>query len=141
MAAIFPTAIKTFTKKIDNSDPVVAADVNSVYDEVSAVESALGVNPATTGSWLGTFSTGTTWGSVGARIQNIEYGLNEAYTNFTDKRGGSTITPSTTTVVGVKVKARSAQTANLQEWRNSSDTVVTAVGPDGWVLTIDGGTA
>lgn len=141
MAAVYPSTIKNFIQKVDNTDPVVANDVNVVYDEVTSIETVLGTIP-TVSSWSGSFNQVTSdWVTVSGRIQNIEYGLNEAYNNFTDKRGGSIITPSSATVIGVTIKAASGQTANLTNWRNSSNTVVTSVTKDGWIAAIDGGDA
>jgi hypothetical protein len=141
MAAVYPSTIKNFIQKVDNTDPVVANDVNVVYDEVTSIQTVIGALP-TASSWSGSFNQVTSdWVTVSGRIQNIEYGLNEAYNNFTDKRGGSTITPSSATVIGVTIKAASGQTANLTNWRNSSNTVVTSVTKDGWIAAIDGGDA
>jgi hypothetical protein len=141
MAAVYPSTIKNFIQKVDNTDPVVANDVNVVYDEVTSIQTVIGTLP-TASSWSGSFNQVTSdWVTVSGRIQNIEYGLNEAYNNFTDKRGGSTITPSSATVIGVTIKAASGQTANLTNWRNSSNTVVTSVTKDGWIAAIDGGDA
>lgn len=77
MAASYPTAVKTFTYKIDNKDKVVAADVNTLYDEVNSIEAQLGVGAlgVTTG-YQGTFNnTKLDWGNLRDRIQNIEYGV------------------------------------------------------------------
>lgn len=141
MAAVYPSTIKNFIQKIDNTDPVVANDVNVVYDEVTSIQTVIGTLP-TSSSWSGSFNQVTSdWVTISGRIQNIEYGLNEAYNNFTDKRGGSIIIPSSASVIGVTVKAASGQTANLTNWRNSSNTVVTSVTKDGWIAAIDGGDA
>lgn len=43
MAASYPTSIKSFTTKQDNIDDVLAEHVNSLQDEVVAIETALGV--------------------------------------------------------------------------------------------------
>lgn len=141
MAAVYPTTVKSFTKKVDNRDPVIASDVNLLYDEVTAVETILGATPSVISSWSGTFDQATTvWPTVRERIQNSEYGLNEAYNNRVKVTGSSTISPNASTV-GLKIKAASSATANLLELQNASGTAVTAVGKDGWILVIDGGTA
>ena len=44
MAASFPGSVKSFTTKADNVDDVVAAHVNDLQLEVSAIETALGIN-------------------------------------------------------------------------------------------------
>jgi len=43
--ATYPGAIKTFTAQVDNVDDAEAADVNVVYDEVTAIQTELGTNP------------------------------------------------------------------------------------------------
>ncbi len=47
MAASFPGAVKTWTALVDGIDQAQAAQVNSIYDEVSAVETQLLVNGVT----------------------------------------------------------------------------------------------
>ena len=46
MAASYPGAIKSFTQKTDMVDTIAAADVNSAYDEIEAIQGELGINPA-----------------------------------------------------------------------------------------------
>lgn len=70
MAASYPSALKSFTRKVDLQDLVVAADVNSAYDEIEAIQSVLGITPAVQGS--------TNWGTVKSRIENIESVLGTA---------------------------------------------------------------
>jgi hypothetical protein len=77
---------------------------------------------------------------VKERIQHIEYGLSTAYTDRVSLTGDSVVLPAADKV-GVTVKAATSATSNLMEFKNSSNTVVTAVGPNGWILTIDGGSA
>lgn len=48
MAASFPTGVKTWTQVADNTNDVMAADVNTLYDEVTALETELGTDPAGT---------------------------------------------------------------------------------------------
>lgn len=142
MPASYPAGIKTFTQRQDLRDLVVAADVNIIYDEVTALETELGVNPSESAGWSGSFNNvQTSWASVATRLQNIEYGLNVAVNQRVATVGGSTITPSSASVVGLNIKAASSQTANLIEFRNSSNTVVTAVTASGNINLIDGGTA
>lgn len=45
MAASYPTSIKSFTTKVDDVDDVLAEHVNSLQEEVVAIETALGINP------------------------------------------------------------------------------------------------
>ena len=134
MAAQYPASIKTFTSKVDNTDTVIASDVNLIYDEVTALETTLGTIPATSSTWSGTFdSTSTTdWSTVGARITNIEHGLNTAYNSRVNTAGGSTIA-STSTTVGLTIST--SGTGNLLAAGN------TVINSSGNIVTIDGGTA
>lgn len=63
--ASYPTSVKSFTTKVDNVDDVEAEHVNSLQDEVVAIETALGVGKATSvmqivNSQSGAVATGTT---------------------------------------------------------------------------------
>lgn len=79
--ASYPDNIKSFTRKINNVDIVVANDVNAAYDEIEEVQRQLGVGGVTTSAWgTGTFSTSTTnWygtnGGLKGRLTNIEKGV------------------------------------------------------------------
>lgn len=82
MAASYPTAIKSFVYKVDNQDKVVAADVNVVYDEVTAVQTQLGLGVASRGSsWSSATPMDTTtldWSASGglkSRLDNVENGV------------------------------------------------------------------
>jgi hypothetical protein len=134
MAANYPASVKTFTNKVDNVDTVIASDVNLVYDEVTAVETTLGTIPATSSTWSGTFnSTSTTdWSTVGARLNNIEYGLYTAYNSRVNIAGGSTIA-STNSTVGLTIST--SGTGNLFAAGN------TVINSSGNIVAIDGGTA
>lgn len=142
----YPNAIKIFDRKVDLQDLVVAQDVNQVYSEVEAIETQLGSGGViTSGTWgsSGSFITNTTsWSGLNSRLQNIENGLYTSFTFRVKTDGGSTITPSATSVVGLNIKATAGQTANLLEVRNASNAFalkVTSSGVTGGV--IDGGTA
>lgn len=144
MAANYPLSIKVWEPVVNLQDQVVAEDVNTVYEEVEAMQRQLGVGAGgltTSGEWgaSGDFSSSTTsWESLRTRIQNIENGVFFA----ASRRGGSVVTPSTASVVGLTVKAASSQTANLLEIRNASNQVVSSFNSSGNLIgTIDGGTA
>lgn len=141
----FPTRVKSWTARRDLLDLVVAADVNTIYDEVTAIEQELGAGGVKTSpTWGGSsFTSATTaWNSLKDRLANIENGVYTGINQRVDTAGGSTITSSTTSTVSLTVKARSSQTANLIEFKNSSNTVVSSVAPDGtlYAVAIDGGT-
>lgn len=80
MAATYPTSVKNFTYKIDNKDKVISDDVNTAYDEITAVQSQLGVGGVVTSTWAtGTFNTSrtdwTNFNGLKGRLSNIETGL------------------------------------------------------------------
>ena len=144
MAANYPSSIKVWEPVVNLQDLVVAEDINTVYEEVEAMQRQLGVGAGgltTSGEWgaSGDFnSTTTSWGSLRTRIQNIENGVFFA----TSRRGGSVITPSGSAVVGLTIRAATGQTGNLVEVRNSSNQVVSSFNSSGnFIGTIDGGTA
>ena len=142
MTAVYPTSTQTFLARTDNLDTVQAVDVNALYDEVTAIETIVGNDPHISAGWSGSFSNvTTTFTTVKARLQNIEYGVNIGYASRVNVAGGSQIVPSSTSVVGLGLKAAGTSGENLLEIKNSSNTLVTAVGPDGWIIAIDGGGA
>lgn len=134
MAASYPSAAKYFINKIDNTDTVIASDVNLAYDEITAIETTLGTTPAVSSTWSGTFDATSTanWTTVAARLTNIEYGLKVAYTNRVNTAGGSTIA-STSTTVGLTLSTSGS--GNLLAAGN------TVINSSGNIVTIDGGTA
>ena len=90
MTALYPTAVKTFTTKVDFTDTVLAEHVNSLQDEVRSLESTLGTYINVGSGWVGVFDqTTTNWNSLKDRIANIEYGLNSAL-NESIPVGGTT---------------------------------------------------
>lgn len=65
MAASYPSSIKSFTTKVDNVDDVEAEHINSLQEEVVAIETALGANLTNTvvqvvNTQTGAVATGTT---------------------------------------------------------------------------------
>ncbi|CAB4123524.1 hypothetical protein UFOVP46_33 [uncultured Caudovirales phage] len=138
MAANYPSSVTTFTKKVDLLDLVVAADVNSVYDEVTAIETVIGALPATSAGWSGSFDSATTsWTTLRDRIQNIEFGTYTAFTDRVSKSGGTTITSSANGTVSLAIQAKSGQTADLLQVKNSSGTTTAKVNSSG-VLSYNG---
>jgi hypothetical protein len=121
MTASYPGTVQSFTTKVDGTSIIYAAHPNLLQDEVVAIESILGVNPHIDASSVN-------YGSVDARLRNIETGVTgDSHTQYVKVAGGSTITISTATTKGVIVKGAASQTANLQEWQNSSGTVLADV--------------
>ena len=137
MAASYPTSVAVFTTKQNVVDIIDASHPNSVQEEVVAIESTLGVNPnlSTTPSPSGTFiASSTSFASVSARLANVETGVvADSHTQYIRKSSdtSNTIIPAAASNRGLVIRAASGQTANLQEWQNSSGTVVTAVNSSG----------
>lgn len=136
MTASYPSTVKSFTPKVDFTDTVLALHVNDLQDEVNAIQTTLGTSIRTSSGWVGSFDTTTvTWNSVKDRIANIEYGLKTVSDNYVSSAGGSTITSSAIGIVSLNIRARASQTANLVEFRNSSNTVVSNVDAAGEIYT------
>jgi hypothetical protein len=90
VTASYPTTVKSFTTKVDFTDTVLAAHVNSLQEEVVAVQTELGTDVAVGSGWVGVFDQVTTnWNTLKDRITNIEYGIQDAL-DATIPIGGST---------------------------------------------------
>jgi hypothetical protein len=89
--AQYPSAIKSYTTKVDLVDTVFAEHVNSLQEEVVAVQANLGTDIRTSSGWVGTFNdTTAVWPDLKSRIANIEFGLRTALTSGTLPLGGTT---------------------------------------------------
>jgi hypothetical protein len=155
MAASYPSSIKIwsptevgFNYPEDLKEIVYARHVTSIYDEVTAVQQELGFGGLKTSALDAPLSlpydptSGKTWGSLRERLSNIERGTYDGAIRRVQTVGGSTIIPSAISVVGLTIRATAGQTANLVEFRNSSNTVRSFVGSDGLLAgVIDGGNA
>ena len=152
MPASYPTSIKVwsptdpgFDYPEDLKTIVYARHVVTIYEEVTAVQQQLGAGGvATSGTWgSGAFTSATTaWGSLRARLQNIENGVFTSINNRVSTVGGSIVTPSSGSVVGVTIRAASGSGTNLLEFRDVDNNLKTRVGSDGLLAgVIDGGTA
>ena len=131
MAALYPAGTQTFNYRTDLTDYVMANDVNVAYAEIAAIENTLGSNPQNSLGYSGTFSTSTTdWGTVAARIQNLEYGTSVGVLARVSTLGGSTITSSGSTI-GLTIA--SVGTGNLFVAGN------TTINNAGYIAVIDGG--
>lgn len=144
MAAQYPSAITSqLIKKVDLSSVVYAADVNDAYDEIVAIQTVVGSNPASPGTWgSAEWAEPAAFSTVSARIKNLENGAYFLQRRFVSKLGGSVIQPSTASTKGLILKGASSQTGNLLELQNSSGTVLGSISSSGTVsMIIDGGTA
>ncbi len=136
MTATYPASIKSFSTKTDFIDTVLAEHVNTLQEEVNSIQTNLGTLIKTGSGWVGSFDIITTnWNTLKDRLANIEYGLYDIYTDYVSLSGGSTILSSGNDVVGITVKAKSSQTANIASFKNSSDSVVTYVNSSGHIFT------
>jgi hypothetical protein len=133
MPAVYPSNIKTFNRRRDLLDVILAADVNQVYDEVTEMQTVMGtfITAKPAGWSSGTFSEATSWSTLKARIENIEAGVYAAYNNRIQSSGGSTITPSSTSTVGIILQAISSQTSDLLQAKTSGGTTVARIDKDG----------
>lgn len=133
MAATYPGTVRSFTTKVNNIDIIDAAHPNTLQEEVVAIEATLGVNPQISSGLTGSYiSAGTTFASVSARLDNIEKGITgDTHAQYVKTTGGAAITASGAAAVPLTVTGVAGQTANLQEWKDSSGAVVAAIGPDG----------
>ena len=128
MTAAYPAAVKSFTTKVDFADTVLAEHVNSLQDEVNSIQANLGTLIKTGSGWVGEFDQVTSnWNTLKDRLANIEYGLGTVYDDYVSLSGGSTILSDGNSVVGLTVKAKTSQTANIFEIRDSSNNVTASV--------------
>lgn len=130
----YPSSPASFSTHIDVTDTILAAHVNSLQTEVYAIETNIGMSPslATAATTTGWANTNTDYGTLVARLANIEKGVvSDAHTQYIHKVGGDSIVPSAVGVKGLVVQATSGQTANLVEFQNSSATVVSSVDATG----------
>ena len=136
--ANYPNSPITFTTKVNGTDIVNASDPNLIQNEVIAIGTALGLNPftSTTPNPSSSFNaTSTQFTDLNARLANIEIGIvADSHTQYIKKAGGETITSSAASVKGLVIKGASSQSANLQEWQNSSGTAVAYVTPAGGLV-------
>jgi len=131
MAAVYPGSIRNFTTKANTVDTIDASHPNLIQEEVTAIESVLGINPnlSTTGSGAYT-NVATSWGTVSSRLANIENGITgDVHTQYLKLSGGGIVLSTSASSVPLVVRGAASQSANLQEWRNSSGTVVASVSP------------
>jgi len=99
MTATYPGGVRSFIPQVDLVDTVIADNINSLQEEVRAVQTTLGSSATSTSplvsTYAGTFATTTSLTTLAARITNIEAGLvNGVGTSgaYILRTGGSTIT-------------------------------------------------
>ena len=132
--ASYPGSLHTFTTKVDNTDLVLAAHVNVLQDEVVAIQTAVGTNPATgTNTYTSSgYTVGTSHLTLAARLTNLEVGIvGDSHNQYVKVAGGSTITAASSSTKGVVIKGAASQSANLLEVQNSSGTVLASISAAG----------
>lgn len=123
--ATYPSQIKTFVNKSNVVDLIDASHPNLLQEEVSAIQTVVGTNPArsTTVTSSDTFiSTQTDFDNLKSRIANIEKGVvADTHSQYIKKTsdGSNVIIPTNATTKGITVRGFQAQTANLQEWQQT----------------------
>jgi hypothetical protein len=128
VTASYPASVKSFVTKVDFADTVLAEHVNSLQDEVNSLQANLGTLIKTGSGWVGVFDQVTTnWDTLKDRLANIEYGLGDVYNDYVSLSGGSVVLSSGNSTVGLTVKAKTSQTANIFEVRDSSNNITASV--------------
>lgn len=138
MAASYPSAVRPFTTKTNILSVIDAADPNSLQEEVVAIETTLGVNPALSTSVLPTDSflgASNQYSTVSLRLANIERGIvGDSHTQYVKKVGNETITNAVSSNVAITVRGAASQSANLTEWKTSAGTTVASVSASGRIV-------
>lgn len=124
MTASFPSSVRSYVPRVDLVDTVIADNVNSLQEEIRAIETVIGT--ATTNqsplisTWTGTFNTTTNWTTLYDRIANIEAGLVNGVSvgPYVNIIGGSTIT--TTNNKGLILRAGASSLNLLEAYSNAN---------------------
>jgi hypothetical protein len=124
MTATFPSSVRNFTAKVDIQDTILADHVNSLQDEVRAVETTIGTSPLTS-VYTGSFVQTSTWTSLSARLANIEYGLvngTGSGTAYVGISGGSTVTAANGSI-GLTLQPVAGNLSNIINTKSSAGTI------------------
>jgi len=88
MPALFPNSVRIYSAKTDLIDTVLAEHVNLLQDEVTAIESVIGVLPLVS-TWSGTYTNPSSHATIAARLLNIEAGLTSLGASKLSLSGGT----------------------------------------------------
>lgn len=126
--AVFPEGVKSFTNKEDFTDLVLAEHINSLQNEVTAIQATIGTLPQVTSGYTGNFDESTvSFATLKARIQNIERGIKgDVHTQYFKYTGG-TIQPANAATVALTVQGFTSQSSDLLQFKNSGGTTLTKV--------------
>ena len=139
MPAVYPEGVKSFTTKVDFTDIVVAEHINTLQQEVVALQATVGILPNVFSGTVGSFDTNTvTFATLKDRIANLEKGIvSDVHPQYLKKAGGETIQASNATVVPLVLQGFTNQTADLIQFKNAAGTTLTKIDKDG-KLTVNG---
>ena len=131
MVASYPSSVRAYVPRIDLVDTVIADNVNSLQEEVVALETTLGSaasskNPLVSVFGSTAFTTtmnganNSSWLTVYDRLNNIENGLLNGIANapYVSKAGGSTI--STSSVKGLILQTVSGSLNLLESYSSAA---------------------
>jgi hypothetical protein len=137
MTASYPSSVRPFTTKTNILSVIDAADPNTLQEEVVAIETTLGINPALSTSVVSTdtfLGTSSQYSTVALRLANIERGIvGDSHTQYVKKAGADTIVNVAANSIGLTVRGAASQSANLMEWKTSAGTTVASVSPVGTI--------
>jgi hypothetical protein len=137
MPASYPSSVRPFTIKTNILSVIDAADPNTLQEEVVAIETTLGINPALSTSVIATdvfLSSSSQYSTVALRLANIERGIvGDSHTQYVRKTGNETIVNATASNIAITVRGATSQSANLMEWKTSAGTTVASVSPVGTI--------
>lgn len=135
--ALYPDEARQFTTKVDFVDIVLAEHVNTLQNEVRAIQLAIGTNITTSSGFTGTFTTTTeNWPTLQARLANIERGIvGDAHTQYVKKVGGDIITSPSASFFVLGLKGVSGQTGDLLAVFNSSNQVIARISSEGRIYS------
>lgn len=138
MAASYPSSVRNFGTKIDFVTPVVAADPNSIQEEVVAIENTLGLSPtiSTANDSAGSYQNSPTiYPTVSARIANVEQGVvADVHTQYIRRNGGEAVINVYPASRALLVKGAALQTAFIFDVQDSAGNSLLSVSAAG-VLT------
>lgn len=139
MPASYPSSVRVFTTKQNVVDTVDASHPNSLQEEIVAVETTLGLNPAlsVTPNPSTTYdASSTAFGTVSARIANVELGVvADSHTQYIRKTAdgaqSNKISAGVSSNRPLIVQGALNQSVNLLEFQGSGNEIIAGVTPDG----------
>ena len=122
MPALFPGAVRIFTAKVDLIDTVMAAHVNLLQDEVTAVQTTVGTGILNS-TWAGSYGNPSTHTSLAARLENAEAGIKSSATTLAGVSGTVVGTTGTQTLTNKTLTSPTLNGGTLSGSVTSSATI------------------